>query len=155
MRLPKLIDKEMAKAINDLTPERLGDLLAAHKLSPSEILAAKARLRAVQRHVKRMVPYSGHGTANAKRLFGKPGYIVDSANWKNQDFKNLQTSRYSYAGRDYQKALDKQQAALQKGGQRPEKGGFRRGFVVPPFKQQPLNVVNDRLRQYGNGYGQY
>lgn len=50
VRLPQVIDTEMRNAVNDLTDERLREILAG-KIRPDECDAAVARLRAVREHI--------------------------------------------------------------------------------------------------------
>ena len=77
VKLPPVIDSEMAKSIRDLKPEDLEDLLGG-KLTPEEISATKDRLAAMKSHIDRLeqkgniISPDDWGTENASNLLSDP-----------------------------------------------------------------------------------
>jgi hypothetical protein len=82
--MPPVVDTEMAKAINDLTPDKLSAMLG-DKLSQAEVGAAIQRLDGVKAHIAGL---------EAK------GLVIDPGNWGSA-MKHM-TPDNSYAARDYQ-----------------------------------------------------
>ncbi len=69
--LPEVIDTDMAKSIEDLTPERLEELLG-DKLSPEEVIATKQRLAGMKAHVQKL---RSKGRIIAPDKWGDPAVV--------------------------------------------------------------------------------
>jgi hypothetical protein len=84
VRLPPVVDTEMAAAFDRLTPEDLNDLLG-DMLSPDEVDAANRRLRVIQNHINNL------RTSNC---------VIASTDWGSEAVSRRLTPENSYVARD-------------------------------------------------------
>jgi hypothetical protein len=94
--LPPVIDTEMAKAFEDMTPESLEATLTG-KLNPAEIAAAKDRLAGIKQHIATL---------------RSTGMIIRPDQWGSERVANALNSSNSYVARDLGPPVDPRLAQL-------------------------------------------
>ena len=93
VRMPKIIDTDMSKAINDLKPDDLAKILDDHGLSQAEVTAAQNRLSALQKHI----------ADNTKTT------VIDPKDWNSKTVDDNLDKDSSYAARDFEQRVAFQQ----------------------------------------------
>jgi hypothetical protein len=86
VRLPPVVDTEMADAFDQLSPDHLDDLLG-DKLSRDEVNAAKQRLQGIKNHINDL--RTNH-----------PDRVIDPSQWGSDTVSQLLIDQNSYASRE-------------------------------------------------------